>query len=94
MLKIMFAAVIPPDADVEVYYKTGLSSSGDFTLASYNKAEPQSGITKSLTEFTDITCNVEGLEAFDSVMVKLVMKSINKSQVPRIKDFRVIACAA
>ena len=94
MLKIMFAAVIPPDANVEVYYKTGLSVSGDFIASSYSKAEPKSGYTKSLTEFTDITCDIEGLDAFDSVMVKLVMKSINKSQVPRIKDFRVIACAA
>lgn len=94
MLKIMFAAVIPPDANVEVYYKTGLSVSGDFIAASYNKAEPQSGYTKSLTEFTDIMCDIENLEPFDSVIVKLVMKSINKSQVPRIKDFRVIACAA
>jgi hypothetical protein len=94
MLKIMFAAIIPPDANVEVYYKTGLSVSGDFIASSYNKVEPKSGYTKSLTEFTDITCDVEGLDPFDSVMVKLVMKSINKSQVPRIKDFRVIACAA
>ena len=94
MLKIMFAAVIPPDADVEVYYKTGISANGGFDLASYNKAEPKGGYTKSMTEFTDITCDIEGLAAFDCVMVKLVMKSINKSQVPRIKDFRVIACAA
>ena len=94
MLKIMFAAIIPPDANVEVYYKTGLSVDANFSEASFSKAEPKSGYTKSLVDFTDITCDVEGLEAFDSVIVKLVMKSINKSQVPRIKDFRVIACAA
>ena len=42
----------------------------------------------------DELADVEGLELFDSVIVKLVMKSINKAKVPRIKNFRVIAVAA
>jgi hypothetical protein len=94
MLKIMFSAIIPSDANVEVYYKTGAGVSGDFIDSRYLKGTPVSGYTKSDTEFTDIVVNVENLSLFDSVMVKLVMKSINKSKVPRIKDFRVIACAA
>lgn len=93
MLKIMFDAVIPNDAEVEIYYKTGLSVSGDFISSRYFKAIPSS-YTKNSTEFMAIVADVENLPAFDSVMVKLVMKSINKSQVPRIKNFRVIACAA
>lgn len=94
MLKIMFAAIIPPEADVEIYYKTGTSVSGDFISSRYFKALPKSGYTKSETEFTDITADVENLEPFNSVIIKLVMKSINKSKVPRIKNFRVISCAA
>ena len=93
MLKIMFDAVIPNDAEVEIYYKTGLSVSGDFITSRYFKATPSS-YTKNSTEFMAIVADVENLSPFDSVMVKLVMKSINKSQVPRIKNFRVIACAA
>lgn len=93
MLKIMFDAVIPNDADVEIYYKTGLSVSSDFIDSRYYKAIPNSYV-KNATEFSAIIADVENLEPFDSVMVKLVMKSINKSQVPRIKNFRVIACAA
>lgn len=93
MLKIMFAAIIPTEAEVEVYYKTGLGVSGDFIAASYTKAVPSS-YNKSSTEFSEISATVENLPPFDSVMVKLVMKSINKAAVPRIQDFRVIACAA
>jgi hypothetical protein len=94
MLKIMFAAIVPNDAEVEIYYKTGMSVSGDFIASRYFKAVPKSGYTKSETEFSDITADVENLEPFDSVIIKLVMKSINKSKVPRIKNFRVISCAA
>jgi hypothetical protein len=93
LLRIMFAAIIPAEADVEIYYKTGLGISGDFIAASYTKVTPNS-YTKSSTEFSEISATVEGLAPFDSVMVKLVMKSINKAMVPRIQDFRVIACAA
>ena len=93
MLKIMFSAIIPTEAEVEIYYKTGLSVSGDFISSGYKRAVPSS-YTKSSSDFAEVVADIEGLTPFDSVMVKLVMKSINKSQVPRIKDFRVIACAA
>jgi hypothetical protein len=93
MLKIMFSAMIPTEAEVEIYYKTGVGVSGDFIESAYKRAIPNS-YTKSTAEFAEVVADVEDLSPFDSVMVKLVMKSINKSQVPRIKDFRVIACAA
>lgn len=94
MLKIMFSAIIPAEAEVDIYYKTGVNIDGDFSSSRYFKATPDAVITKSDSEFTDITASIENLEPFDSVMVKLVMRSINKAKVPRIKDFRVIACAA
>ena len=94
MMKIMFSAIIPSAADVEIYYKTGLSVSSDFIASRYYKAIPDTGYVKSETAFTDVSVNVENLQPFDSVIIKLVMKSINKSKVPRIKNFRVISCAA
>ena len=93
MLKIMFAALIPTEAEVEIYYKTGIGVSEDFIASSYRRAMPSS-YNKSSTEFNEVSATVEDLEPFDSVMIKLVMKSINKAAVPRIQDFRVIACAA
>ena len=93
MLRIMFSAMIPDDADVEIYYKTGSNVDGDFIASRYYKMSPSS-YTKSSTEFSEVVASAENLELFDSVMVKLVMKSTNKAKVPRIQDFRVIACAA
>jgi hypothetical protein len=94
MLKIMFAAQIPAEAEVDIYYKTGVNIDGDFISSRYYKALPDGQVAKSNSEFTDITATIEDLAPFDSVMVKLVMRSINKAKVPHIKDFRVIACAA
>lgn len=93
MLRIMFDAIIPNDAEVEIYYKTGLNVQGDFIATRFFKVTPNS-YTKNSTDFRAISAQVEDLAPFNSVIVKLVMKSINKSQVPRIKNFRVIACAA
>ena len=92
MLRIMFSAQIPAEAEVDIYYKTGSGVSGDFIADSYTKAIPSS-YTKSDSSFYEVSANVENLESFDSVIVKLVMRSINKSKIPRIKDFRVIAIA-
>lgn len=102
MLRIMFDAIIPSEADVEVYYKTGLSVSSDFISSRYIKADLSNVYVKSEDEFKAIVIDIERLPTdapaatlapFDSVMVKLVMKSINRAKVPRIKNFRVIACA-
>lgn len=94
MLRVMFAALIPFEADVEVYYKTGLSTDALFDEGRYFRAYPTRGYTKNDTNFLDMEFTVEDIPAFDSVMVKIVMKSSDKSKPPQIKDLRVIACAA
>ena len=94
MAQIMFAAQLPVGADVDVYIKTGSSASGDFDARSFTKVNPTSGYVKNDSQFTDITYKIEGLDTFDSIMVKLVMRSTDKAKVPRIKDLRIISCAA
>lgn len=94
LLRIMFSALIPNEADVEVYYKTGQSIDSDFISSRYFRARPTSSYTKSDIKFSNLEFDVEGLDPFNSVIVKIVMKSTNTAKVPRIKDFRVIACAA
>jgi hypothetical protein len=93
LLRIMFAAVMPSEADIEVYYKTGLNSRGDFEAYGYKRATPSSGYVKSDETFTDLSYTIEGLGQFDTMVIKLVMRSTNKAKPPRIKDLRVIACA-
>ena len=43
-------------------------------------------------QFYDASYSLDDLVAFDAVQIKIVMKSSNSSQVPRIKDLRVLAC--
>jgi hypothetical protein len=94
LLRIMFSALIPSEADVEVYYKTGQSIDSEFIGSRYYRAAPTSAYNKSDIKFNNLTFDVEGLDPFNSFVVKIVMKSTNTAKVPKIKDFRVIACAA
>jgi hypothetical protein len=93
LLRIMFSALIPNEADVEVYYKTGQSIDSEFIGSRYYRAAPTSAYNKSDIKFNNLTFDVEGLNPFNSFIVKIVMKSTNTAKVPKIKDFRVIACA-
>ena len=98
-LKIMFAANIPAvtGSDIEVYYKLLPSgSTTDISQFNFTKAtSPIKQITKTSNPntFTDIEFDIANLPAFDAVVVKIVFKSGNSAQVPRVKDLRVIACA-
>ena len=97
--KIMFAANVPAvtGADVEVWYKllpTG--SNGDISLYNFVQATtPVKAIVKTSNsnQFMDVQYDLKDLPAFDAIVVKLVFKSGNSAQVPRVKDLRVIACA-
>lgn len=96
-LKIYFDANVPNNANIDVYYKTasGGNSTTDFNTIQYTKATPIKSYTKTQnsTQFTEAQYTVENLPAFDTLKVKIVMKSTNTAQVPRIKDLRVIAYA-
>ena len=96
-LRINFAVNLPIEATVEVWYKTNEVGS---TVPFGNKSYSQATITNSIPtasnqteQFYDASYSLNNLSAFDAVQVKIVMKSSNSSQVPRIKDLRVIACA-
>jgi hypothetical protein len=96
-LRIKFAANIPPEADVEVWYKTAVvGSTSDFESVPYTQISPDAAIIKAsngTNRFVDISYSENDMQAFDAVQVKLVLKSQNTSEVPRIKDLRIIACA-
>ena len=94
MAQIMFSAIIPNEAEVDVYYKTALNSAGNFETLRYKKVQPYSGYIKNDSEFKDMVFRVENIPLYDTILVKVVMRSTNKGKVPRIKDLRVISCAA
>ena len=97
-LKIMFGANIPAvtGSDIEVYYKLLPSgSTTDITKFNFVKATPTANLIKTSNRntFTDVAYELENLAAFDAVVIKIVFKTGNSAQVPRVKDLRVIACA-
>ena len=96
-LRINFAANLPAEATIEVWYKTNEAGS---TISFANKSYIQATITSAIPissneteQFYDASYSLNNLSSFDAVQIKIVMKSSNSSQVPRIKDLRVIACA-
>ena len=97
LLRVRFAGNIPAEANVEVYYKTAvLGSNSSFESVPYSLMEVDAPIvnaSNSSEQFFDIAFSEENMQAFNAVQLKLVMKSSNSSEIPRIKDLRIIACA-
>jgi hypothetical protein len=94
-LKIMFAANIPTDADVDVYYRTlPVGSLDNLSEFNYTLISPTDPIRKTdaPSEFFDIAYEADSLPQFSAVSVKIVMRSTNSSAIPQIKDLRVVAC--
>ena len=96
-LNIQFSASVPPTADVEVW--VAFVPDGSSYLTRYVKVE-NVAIAKSVdpSVFDDVDLRVHGagitdLNKFTGCRVKLVMKSADTSQVPIIKDLRIIATA-
>ena len=92
-LKIRFEATIPLEAEICVFYKLGLvGSTEDFSTVEYRRADfvPQranDGI------FKNVEIDLPGLPEFDSLVFKVAFKSDNSTQVPQMRELRIIACA-
>jgi hypothetical protein len=95
-LRVKFAANIPAEASIEVWYKTNIvGSNTPFENASYSQMTIDTAVPTSSNQtdqFYDASYSLDDLVAFDAVQIKIVMKSSNSSEVPRIKDLRVLAC--
>ena len=94
-LRVKFAANIPSEADVQVYYKVCSGDSKQLATTKYTLLNPDSTLVKvdlGNTAFSDANYTLTGMPAFDSIVVKIVMKSTNSAAVPLIKDLRIIAC--
>jgi hypothetical protein len=95
-LRVKFAANIPAEASIEVWYKTNIvGSNTPFENVSYSRMTIDAAVptaSNSQDEFYDASYSLDDLVAFDAVQIKIVMKSTNSSEVPRIKDLRILAC--
>jgi hypothetical protein len=91
----MFAANVPNEANVDVYYRTLVVGSNEqLNKVNYTLVQPVAAIVKSQDPglFNDVTYEIDNLPLFTSAAIKIVFRSTNSSQVPSIKDLRVIAC--
>jgi hypothetical protein len=97
LIRVQFGASIPADSSVDVYYKTAaLGSNTSFDTINWTQISPDSQVVYvqvGSDQFIDTTFTATDISAFDSLQIKLVMKSTNSAAVPRVKDLRVIACA-
>ena len=95
MLRVKFAVNLPAEAAVEVWYKAaavGANASWEtLPYVQMTADAPIANYSNQTSNFVDASYSVEGMEAYDAVRIKLVMKSTNSSEVPRIKDLRVLA---
>jgi hypothetical protein len=94
-LRVRFAANIPTEADLLVYYKTCTGDKTQLDTTKYTLLSPDASVKKvelGDTTFTDMDYTLTGMAAFDTLVVKIVMKSTNSSAVPLVKDLRIIAC--
>jgi hypothetical protein len=89
-IKILFDAEVLPSTDIEVYYRTAVGTedihSKIFTNTGFinNTVNPEGEFTQREIDITDI-------DPYTRVVVKIVMKSTNPVNVPKIKNLRLIA---
>ena len=96
-LRMLYSANVPnlTGTDVNVYYKVGDSASTTFKDQPYilaTAATPYAK-TQNYDQFSEAEYLIENMTPFNSIKVKLVFKSGNTSQVPRVKNLRVLAYA-
>jgi hypothetical protein len=96
-LRVKFAINLPVEAGIEIWYKTSpVGSTTAWDSIPYTQMTPDSTIpyySNSTGKFIDASFSKSDMETYDAVKLKIVMKSTNSSEVPRIKDLRIISCA-
>jgi hypothetical protein len=96
-LKIKLAANVPSSANVLVYYRTSPVGTKDaYSTLNYTLVNPDVALTKvgyGNSKFTDVDYTLTDLTSFDAFTVKIVLQSTNSSEIPKVKDLRVVACS-
>lgn len=94
-LRITFAAYWPNSFDLGVYYKIlpTSSSNGIFSEEKYVKLNHVGPIVYSnnYNDYREYTFDITEIEEFSTLACKLVFNGLKTSDVPKIKDLRIIA---
>ena len=95
-LRIMFEANRPEPSVLDIYYK--ISSEGDvrdFDDIPYVKAtlEVSDNPDENRDLFREREYTISGLSAFSNCAIKMEFRSTSTTEVPRVKNLRVLALA-
>jgi len=92
--KIYFGAVREQYADIDVYYKTRtpyeVTDWNSIDWIRLDTPDEDVAVSQNNTDFKEYNYTVENLEPYNAISVKLVMKSVDSTQVPIFTDFRLI----
>ena len=82
----------PGNSNLEFYYKAKVAGDNtNFDKIEYTKITAPTIPTSLGGEFYEISKQVDSIPAFNSIIFKIVLLSDDESQVPVIKNFRLIA---
>jgi hypothetical protein len=96
-IHVLFDALKRPDASgtdpsIDVYYKVmGNDSNTQFNDLGWSLATIKETIQADASDFKEHAYEIESLEDYTSFAIKLVLRSVNSSNVPLIENFRAIA---
>lgn len=82
----------PDPSFIEVYYKTKLVGENELlSNKEFVKIDNLTIPTSLAGEFYEVQTQIDGLQPFNAVILKVVFKSSNSAKVPKIKNLRLIA---
>jgi hypothetical protein len=95
-LKILYAANIPPNSEVDLYYRTAIEGESiidkNWIYDAPENELPKDENPAIFREYTNLVGGDDGsLDAFTEFQIKLVFRSRNSSKVPLVRDLRAIA---
>ena len=91
-IKFLLDVAKPTGADVEFYFKTKVAGDNiNFNEIEYTQVNNVTITTSQSGEFYQVTKQVDNIDAFNSLVFKIVFQSSNEAQIPRIKNLRIIA---
>ena len=91
-IRVIFDASVPLNSNLDLYFKTKLAGdSTKFSDIEYQKVSDFT-IPNSLDgSFVEFEKQINNINAFNSITFKIVFNANNTQNVPRIKNFRLIA---
>ena len=96
-IHVLFDGYKAPDASgtnpqILVYYKVmGPDDNLQFNDMGWTSATIKATVQSDATDFKEHTYEIESLEDFTAFSIKVVLQSVNSSNVPLIENFRAIA---